>query len=485
MRRAPGLLGLDLGTGSTKAVVTDVEGAVAAQATRPYDVVSPRPGWAESDPAAWWEAVVAAAAEATARGGLEIRAVGLSGQMHGVVLAAADGSPLRPAILHADSRAEAELEAYRRLPSAVLDRLANPLSPNMAGPLLLWTARHEPAAYGRARWMLQPKDWVRLRLTGTAHAEPSDASATLLYDVAHDGWDLDLVARLGLRADLLAPLLPSSGAAAGTLRRDVAAALGVSVGIPVAAGGGDTPVAALGGGLTAHGDVQLTIGSSGQVVALRDRPVGSPATGTHLYRAVTPHGWYAMAAVLNAGLALDWVRRCLGAEWTEVYNAAARPATPDAPLFLPHLTGERTPYLDPGMRGAWLGLALHHDRPTVLRAALEGTAFGLRDALEALPGAHAARELRLARGGSTSPAWRQLLADVLRRPLRAIDVSAASGRGAALLAGIAAGELTWDDARRLAPASRIVAAPGEDDRDRHETRFAAWRSGVRRLRDLR
>jgi xylulokinase len=480
--RSAGLLGIDLGTGSAKAVACDLEGTVVAQATRAYDVVSPTPGWAESDPAAWWHAMVAAAGEAVARSALDIRGIGLSGQMHGVVLCAADGSPLRAAMLHADSRAEHELAVYRRLPTAVLDRLANPLSPNMAGPLLLWTAQHEPAAYERARWMLQPKDWLRLRLTGTAHAEPSDASATLLYDVARDDWDLDLVGRLALRADLLAPLLPSSGAVAGTLLPDVAAGLGVAPGTPMAAGGGDTPVAALGGGLTRGGDVQLTIGSSGQVIALRDGPVGSPQTGTHLFRAVTPRGWYAMAAVLNAGLALDWARRLVGAEWTEVYAMAAPLATRDAPLFLPHLTGERTPYLDARMRGAWLGLALHHDRPAILRAVLEGVAFGLREALEALPGAAAAPQLRLAGGGSTSPPWRQLLADVLRRPLCAVDVSAASGRGAALLGGIAAGELTWADAQRLAPESRVVAVPSDADGDAYEGRFAAWREGFGRLR---
>jgi xylulokinase len=465
-----------------KTVVADLDGSVVAQASRPYDVLSPHPGWAESDPAAWWDAVVAAAAEAVAGCGLEIRGVGLSGQMHGVVLADADGTPLRSAMLHADTRAEGELEAYRRLPAEALDRLANPLSPNMAGPLLLWTAAHEPAAYERARWMLQPKDWLRLRLTGEARAEPSDASATLLYDLAGDAWDLDVVERLGLRADLLPALLPSAGAVAGALSGEVAAALGVAAGVPVAAGGGDTPVAAFGGGLTRRGDVQVTIGSSGQVIALRDTADASPETGTHLFRTVAPHGWYAMGAVLNAGLALDWVRRMLGVGWTELYAAAALPPTADAPLFLPHLTGERTPYLDATMRGAWVALGLNHDRASLLRAALEGVAFCLRDALEALPGASAATELRLAGGGSTSQPWRELLADALGRPLRAIDVSAASARGAALLGGIAAGELTWIDAAALAPGSRVVAEPDTLRADQLDERFAAWHERLHRLR---
>jgi xylulokinase len=483
-----GLLGIDLGTSSMKAVVTDLDGAVVAQATRPYDVVSRRPGWAETDPAAWWEAVRAASAEAVAAGGRDIRGIGLSGQMHGVVLTAEDGSPTRAGMLHPDTRAAGALDVYRRLPPQVLDRLANPLSPNMAGPLLLWAAEQEPAAYEAARWMLQPKDWVRLRLTGLVHAEPSDASATLLYDVRADQWDLDLVERLGLRTGLLAPLMEASGAVAGSLLPDAAAKIGVAAGTPVAAGGGDTAVAALGGGLTHPGDVQLTIGSSGQVIALRDTPLASPETGTHLYRAVTPRGWYAMAAILNAGIALDWVRRMLGAGWPEVYAAAALPASADAPLFLPHLTGDRTPYLDSTMRGAWIGLGLGHDRAALLRAALEGVAFSLRDGFEALPGADSAHELRLAGGGSTSQPWRQLLADILRRPLRAIDVSAASGRGAALLGGIAANELTWDDVQRLAPGSQIVATPTEPggaSDDVHEQRFATWHERLQRLRGSR
>jgi xylulokinase len=480
-----GLLGIDLGTSSVKAVVTDLAGAVVARASRHYAVVSLGPGWAESDPVAWWDAAVDAAAEAVAAGRLDIRGIGLAGQMHGVVLTAPDGSPTRAAMLHPDTRAACMLDAYRALPARVLDRLANPLSANMAGPLLLWTAAHEPSAYHAARWMLQAKDWVRLRLTGVVHADPSDASATLLYDVAGDRWDLELVELLGLRAELLAPLLPSSGAIGGTLLPDVAARLGVRAGTPVAAGGGDAAVAAFGGGLTYPGDVQLTIGSGAQFIALRATPDASPETGTHLYRAVTPHGWYAMAAVLNAGIALDWVRGVLGADWTELYAAAALPASPDAPLFLPHLTGDRTPYLDPGMRGAWVGLGLGHDRQALLRAALEGVAFSLRDGIDALPGVDPACELRLAGGGSTSGPWRTLLANVLRRPLRAIDIHAASGRGAAMLGGVAANELTWDDIQDTEPRSRIVAAPVDPDAaggDLYEHRFAEWH---RRLQQLR
>ena len=214
-------LGLDLGTSSAKAVVIDTGGTVLAQASAGYAVTSARAGYAESEPAHWWTAVSACAREAVHAAGARPSAIGLSGQMHGLVLASRDGEPLRPALLWADSRATGSLRAYRLLGVRALARLANPLAPGMTGPLLKWVAEHEPRTYSRARWALQPKDWIRARLTGEFHAEPSDASASLLYDVPGDRWDLEVVSALGLEASLLAPLLPSAGAppAASRLRR--------------------------------------------------------------------------------------------------------------------------------------------------------------------------------------------------------------------------------------------------------------------------
>ena len=221
------VLGLDLGTSSAKAVVLDTEGRVLAQASAGYAVTSAAAGYAESDPGDWWRAVTACAREAVRTADARPAAIGLSGQMHGLVLPAPDGAAVRPAILWPDSRAVGALRAYRLLGSAALDRLANPLSPGMTGPLLLWIAEHEPRSYAAARWALQPKDWLRARLTAEFHAEPSDASGTLLYDVPGDRWDLAAVSALGLDARLLAPLLPSSGAPAGRLTPARAAELGL------------------------------------------------------------------------------------------------------------------------------------------------------------------------------------------------------------------------------------------------------------------
>ncbi len=267
-------LGLDLGTSSAKAVVLDTGGQVLAQASAGYEVISAAAGYAESEPEQWWRAVISCARETV--GAVDARpvAIGLSGQMHGLVMTSADGRALRPALLWADSRATGPLRAYRALGAAALARLANPLAPGMTGPMLSWVAEHEQRVYEDARWALSPKDWIRARLTGEFHAEPSDASATLLYDLMGDRWDLEGMSAVGLDAGLLAPLLPSSGAAAGRLTAEAAAELGLPAGLVVAAGAGDTAAAALGSGITSDGDIQLTVGTGAQVI----RPLAAPVS---------------------------------------------------------------------------------------------------------------------------------------------------------------------------------------------------------------
>jgi len=393
-------------------------------------------------------------------GGGRPAAIGLSGQMHGLVMTAADGRALRPALLWADSRATGALRAYRRLTPGALARLANPLAPGMTGPLLMWVAEHEPGTYRAARWALAPKDWLRARLTGEVHAEPSDASASLLYDVPGDRWDLEVVGALGLDAGLLAPLLPSAAAPAGHLTARAANELGLPAGIPVAAGAGDTAAATLGSGI-GLGEVQLTIGTGAQVIRPLAGAVSRADAGVHLYRSATPAGWYQMGATLSAGLSLNWVREVMNASWEELYASADRPGRPGrGPIFVPHLSGERTPYCDPALRGSWTGLSLADDRASLLRGALEGVAFAIRDALHALLGEDRPPYLRLAGGGTLAVGWRRLLADVLGLPLYAVDVPAASGRGAALLGAVAAGLLSFDDiAGPLAPPARLVAEP--------------------------
>jgi xylulokinase len=475
-------LGLDLGTSSAKAVMVDTGGRVLSQASAGYTVASVADGCAETEPADWWSAVTACARQAVHAAGVPPSAIGLSGQMHGLVMTSSDGGALRPALLWADSRATGSLRAYRRLSSGAMARLANPLAPGMTGPMLKWIAENEPRTYREARWALQPKDWLRTRLTGEVHAEPSDASATLLYDVLDDRWDLEVMSALGLDARLLAPLLPSAGAAAGHLTLQAGNELGLPAGMPVAAGAGDTAAAALGSGI-GPGDVQLTIGTGAQVIRPLTKPVSRAGAGVNLYRSAAPDGWYQMGATLNAGLTLNWVREIMNASWEELYASAEQPGQAHDPIFVPHLSGERTPYCDPALRGSWTALSLAGDRTSLLRCALEGTAFSIRDALDALLGEQQPPRLRLAGGGTLAAGWRQLLADVLGAPLYAVDVPAASGRGAALLGACAAGLLSFADIQgTLAPPVHLVAEPDPAMAAFHAERHATFRRIVSALK---
>jgi len=476
------LLGLDLGTSSVKALLLAEDGAVLGEGAASYAVRAPRPGWAESSPEDWWEAVLEARDSAVGTHGAEVSALGLSGQMHGVVLVDEVGLPLRPAVLWADARSGGELAAYRGLDEDLGRRLANPPAAGMAGPSLLWLRDWEPEAYTSARWALQPKDWLRMRLTGEVASEPSDASATLLYDLLADDWSYTATEELGLRTELLAPLIPSA-CVAGTLNEEAAGGLGLRKGLPVAAGAADTAAAMLGTGLLRPGPAQLTVGTGGQVVTPKEGPDPDPHGRTHLYRAAVPDLWYSMAAVQNAGLALEWARKVLGASWEDVYKEAFEvPPGAGGVTFLPYLSGERSPRFDPGARGAWTGLGLDHTRGHLLRAALEGVAFALREALEALEDQGVfAPELRLAGGGTggdSGEPWRHLLADVLGHPLWLLPdeiSSVASARGAAFLAGLASGVYpTAEDTLSLTPEPESSTQPGD----------AAYESAYERYKEL-
>ncbi|MBV9708754.1 MAG: xylulokinase [Chloroflexi bacterium] len=455
------ILGIDLGTSSVKVIVLDTRGRTLSVSKAGYTVMIPQPSWSESDPNEWWAAVVSAIQTAMAQvPQADITAIGLSGQMHGVVLTDEEGLPIRAAMLWADTRAQPELERYRTLSPSLLERLANPLVPGMAGPMLCWLANHEALSYQQARWALQPKDWLRLRLTDEVATDPSDASATLLYDLLADNWADDVIAALNLKRRLLPPIIPSA-TIAGRLSAQAAAALGLPAGLPVATGAADTAAAALGTGLLVPGPIQLTLGTGAQFVQLCSEPKADQTARTHLYRAADSANWYAMAAVQNAGLALDWVRQMLNATWDEVYASAATvPPGTAGLLFFPYLTTERPHHPTPSSTAAFLGMRIDQRREHLLHAALEGVAFGIRIAFEALPAADEANTLRLAGGGSEHPAWCQMLADILNRELFTVNTPTASARGAALLGGIASG--IWADALATAsivPRTSLIAAP--------------------------
>ncbi|MBB3255321.1 sugar (pentulose or hexulose) kinase [Paraburkholderia bannensis] len=464
-------LGIDLGTGSLKVALVDEAGVERAVASVAYTLDTPQPGWAEIDVERWWRALVDACARLPEDERAAVKGIGFSGQMHGVVLTDAAGRALRPAMLWPDTRAHALLDGWQLGAGQSDGAASNPVAPGMAGPLLRWVMQNEHAIADAAQWALQPKDWLRLRLAGAAQdacvADPSDACATAL--AAPDGaWDFALIERLGLPARWFAPLA-ASGAASGTLHADAARALGVPAGVVLATGAGDTPCAALGSGLHEDGDALLTTGTGGQIlVTARTAP---PARrGLHRYRSASG-GWYAMAAMQNVGVALEAARGWLAYDWAQAYEEAfAAPPSPTL-TFLPYLSGERSPWLDPAARGGWLGAGIGDTRGMLMRAAFEGVAFALRAGLDALREANAGEHgtsdaaiatLKLAGGGSVDPRWRQLLADTLGARLDAIDCPNAATRGAALLGGVACGHWRIDELAALAPAATRVAQARED-----------------------
>jgi xylulokinase len=455
------VLALDLGTGSVKAALVDDELRVLTHTSRAYPVRAPRPGAAETEPAHWAHAVADAVAELLAGGSratASLSGVGVTGQMHGLVLLGADGAAQGPALLWPDTRATSEVERLRVAPPAVRVRLANPLSPGMTGPLLALVARTDPVTLWHAVAAVQPKDWLRVAIAGPGAlaADPSDASATLLWDVPGNRWDAQVCALLDVDLALLPPVKASHDVAGRTT-----GALGLPPGLPVVTGAADTAAAALGAGTVRPGRGLLAIGTGAQVVVPLAGP-GTPAPEptTHTYRSAVPGGWYRMGAVQSAGLTLERVLAWLGAGWDEALAALSERRAGD-PVFLPHLAGERTPWLDPRLRGAWTGLGLEHDRPALLRSALAGVACAVADAWDAVAetGAEAGVPF-LVGGGSVHPAWRQLLADTLRTPLQPVAAAHAAVLGAAALALVGTGALEVDEAvKQLEEIATGTGAP--------------------------
>ena len=421
------LLGADLGTSGLKLLALDRTGRVVAEAERGYPVDRPGPDRAETDVATWRHAFdEALAALAPALAGVRVLGLGLSGQMHGAVLVDADGAALRPAMLWADSRAGAELDLWRSLPQADRAALANPLVPGMTGPMLAWLTRHEPRTLERAAAVLLPKDALRATfLPGAPPAtDRSDASATLLWDVTTDDWSAPAVAAAGVDPALLPDVRPSD---------EVLGTATLPVGdVPVVTGGADTPLALLAAGTPV---AQLNLGTGAQLLrpGWMPRPVAEPVV--HGYADVTG-GWYAMAALQNGGSAWEWVCGVLGMSWADLFAAAAAtPAGAGGVSFRPFLSGERGGVARPSDRGGWSGLHPGTTRADLARAAVEGLAFAIGAAFRLLDVPEDDQAVVLTGGGARPAVVRQLLADVLGRPMRPLPLRSASAIGAAVLAG--------------------------------------------------
>lgn len=429
------LAGLDVGTSSVKGLlVSPDDGTVVARAEVPHPLSTPRPGWAEQDPEDWWSGVQAVLEQL---GEGAIGAIGLTGQMHGLVALDAGGRVLRPAMLWNDGRTGAECAeieqaiGLRRLVALTGNRALT----GFTAPKLRWIARHEPEIYGRIERVMLPKDYVRLRLCGEHATDVADASGTLLFDVARRRWSEEMVQALDVDPDWLPRALESpavSGMTAG--------------GVPVAAGAGDQAAGALGVGVDRPGPASVVLGTSGVVFAAADTFAADPEARVHAFCHAVPGGWHSMGVMLSAAGSLRWLADVLspgggGAEIGALLEEARdwEPGV-EGLTFLPYLAGERTPHADPGARGAFSGLSLRHDRGALTRAVLEGVAFGLRDGLDLVVADSRPPSLgRVSGGGARSTLWLQILASVLELPLQRVAVDEGASFGAALLGGVAAG----------------------------------------------
>jgi xylulokinase len=411
------IVGVDVGTTAVKAIAIDPDGEVLARAEESYALSTPRPGWAEQDPDDWVRAAERALEQ------LDVTAVGFSGQMHGLVALGGGDVPLRPAILWNDQRTSAEcaqIEQQLGL-QRLIELTGNRALTGFTAPKLLWLRSHEPEVYADIRTVLLPKDYVRLKLFGERAIDVADASGTLLFDVAERRWSNEVLAALELPAEWLPPVHES----------------------PAIAGAGDQAAAALGVGVTGPGPVSVVLGTSGVVFGVLERFQADPQARVHVFCHAVPGTWHAMGVMLSAAGSLRWLRDTVapGVPF-ELLAAEAANAPPgcEGLLFAPYLGGERTPHADPEARGAFVGLSLRHDRGALVRAVLEGVAYGLRDSLELLRALGVRPEVgRISGGGARSVLWREIVASVLDLPLETTAVEEGSAYGAALLAGCRAG----------------------------------------------
>ena len=469
--------GIDVGTTSVKGLAIDPDGELLATAEAGYPLSTPRPGWAEQDPEDWWRATSSVLDELRASAGPPA-GIGLSGQMHGLVALDAHDRPLRPAILWNDQRTAAECAEIER--TVGLERLialtGNRALAGFTAPKLLWLRRHEPEIWSRIARIALPKDYVRLRLCGEHATDVSDGSGTLLLDVARRSWSHELLAMLKLDPAWLPTALESPAVSAHT-----------ADGIPVAAGGGDQAAGALGVGVDRPGPVSVALGTSGVVFAALERFEADPRARVHAFCHAVPGTWHAMGVMLSAAGSLRWLRDAAapGIAYRQLdAEAAAWPAGTEGLLFLPYLAGERTPHADPSARGAFAGLSIRHDRGALVRAVLEGVAFGLRDSLDLVSELGVRPDLgRVSGGGASSELWLQIVASALELPLERVAVDAGAAFGAAILGGVAAG--IWPDVHAaivttVRPGERFEPVPEwvEVYRERRE-RFRALYPALR------
>jgi len=451
------LLGIDVGTTGAKALLVDRAGRIVASATAEYPLFTPRPLWAEQHPSDWWAATAQSIRQVLTQAGIkagQVAGAGLTGQMHGLVLLDAQGEVLRPCIMWNDQRTAAQCAAITAEVGAenVLRLTGNPVLPGFTAPKIAWVRENEPEVYRHAAKVLLPKDYVRYRLTGAFFGEVSDASGTALFDVGRRRWSGEMLQAVGVPRSWL-PEVTESPVVSAHVSRLAAGETGLLAGTPVVGGGGDQAAQAVGSGIVAEGVVSATIGTSGVIFAASEAYRVEPQGRLHAFCHAVPGMWHLMGVVLSAGGSFRWVRDTLGdleraqakAAGIDPYELLTEAAARVAPgceglLFLPYLTGERTPHPDPNARGVFFGLTLRHGKAHLTRAVLEGVTYALRDSLELMQALGLRFEqVRASGGGARSPLWRQMLADIFSTEIATISVTEGAAYGAALLAAVGAG----------------------------------------------
>lgn len=488
------LLGIDASTTATKALIIDSAGHVVAVASSGYPLSTPKPLWAEQDPDLWWEATRRSVRQALATSRVDVAAisgVALTGQMHGLVLLDAADRVLRPAILWNDQRSASQCEEMRR--TLGLDRLVeitgNDAFPGFTAPKLLWVRDHEPEIYARIERVLLPKDYVRFRLTGEYATDRAGAGGTLMLDLQTRDWSSELLEAFEIPSNWLPPTHEGTEET-GRITAEAAALTGLRQGVPVFGGGGDQAAQGIGVGAVETGVVALTLGTSGVVFAASDRPLVESRGRLHAFPHAVPNTWHVMGVMLSAAGSLRWYRDVVAPEigFEELLRGveAIEPGS-EGLIFLPYLSGERTPHGDPNIRSAFSGLTLKHGRSHMTRAVLEGVAFGLRDnfALMREVGLGSIQQVRVSGGGARSALWRQILADVCGVDLVTVETTEGAAFGAALLAGVGSG--IWNSVTEACSAAVELGgtkSPNPETRASYEESYARFRAHYPALKPL-
>jgi xylulokinase len=451
------LLGIDIGTSGTKTVLFDKEGNTIASALGEYPMYQPKVGWAEQNPEDWWNATATTIKEVIIKSGVkaeDIKGIGLSGQMHGLVMLDADNKVLRPSIIWCDQRTSKECDQITELvgKERLIEITANPALTGFTASKILWVRNNEPQVYEKVKKILLPKDYVRFMLTGAFATEVSDASGMQLLDIANRNWSDEVLEKLSIDKSLLADVYESQEVT-GHVTEEVAKLTGLAVGTPVVGGAGDQAAGAIGNGIVKPGVVSSTIGTSGVVFAYTDKVTIDPKGRVHTFCHAVPNTWHVMGVTQGAGLSLKWFRDnfCNSEKETaelmevdpyELMNVQASKVTPgcDGLIYLPYLMGERTPHLDPLAKGVFFGLSARHGKRDMLRAVMEGVAYSLKDCMEIIKDMGIdVTEVRASGGGGKSKLWRGIQADLFNADVVTINSSEGGALGVALLAGVGAG----------------------------------------------